>query len=345
MIQEMRAAVLVAPKRFELQSRPIPQPKADEVLVKIERVGICGTDMHIFHGHYAADKLPLIPGHEFVGRVHNNGAGAKRFKIDQRVVVDINVGCGHCYWCRRNEILSCEAIQQIGISRDGAFCEYLAVPERLVISVPDQMDGAVAALTEPVACVVRAARKAKMGLANSVVILGAGPIGNFHVQLMRLLGAAPIIAFDLSRERCQMAQAAGADAVTHEANKLTELVYSMTDGRGADFVIESVGAPSLYKDAFSLIRKGGHVAFFGITGPNETVPVDIVQTILREDSLKGSVAGMGEDMHDALTLLAHGRFKTDAFTRATFPLEDIQHAFDSFAARSGDLKTQILIDP
>jgi 2-desacetyl-2-hydroxyethyl bacteriochlorophyllide A dehydrogenase len=345
MTQEMRAAVLVAPKRFELQSRPIPQPKADEVLVKIERVGICGTDMHIFHGHYAADKLPLIPGHEFVGRIHQNGAGAKRFKAGQRVVVDINVGCGHCYWCRRNEILSCEAVQQIGISRDGAFCDYLAVPERLVIPVPDQMDGAVAALTEPVACVVRAARKAKMGLANSVVILGAGPIGNLHVQLMRLLGAAPIIAFDLSPERCAMAKAVGADVVTHDPAKLHELVYAMTDGRGADFVIESVGASSLYKEAFNLIRKGGHIALFGITGPNETVPVDIVNTILREDSLKGSVAGMGEDMHDALTLLAHGRFKTDAFTRATFPLEEIQEAFDSFAARSGDLKTQILINP
>jgi 2-desacetyl-2-hydroxyethyl bacteriochlorophyllide A dehydrogenase len=342
---EMRAAVLVAPKRFEIQMRPVPVPKPDEVLVKIERVGICGTDMHIFHGHYAADKLPLIPGHEFVGRIHHNGAGAKRFKIGQRVVVDINVGCGHCYWCRRNEILSCEAVQQIGISRDGAFCDYLAVPERLIIPVPDQMDAGLAALTEPVACVVRAARKAKMGLANSVVILGAGPIGNLHVQLMRLLGVAPIIAFDLSPERCQMAKDVGADAVTHDAIKLRDLVFNMTNGRGADFVIESVGAASLYKEAFGLIRKGGHVSFFGITGPNETVPVDIVQTILREDSLKGSVAGMGEDMHDALTMLAHGRFKTGAFTRATFPIEDIQKAFDSFATRSSDLKTQILINP
>lgn len=344
-MSEMRAAILVAPKRFELQTRPMPHPKADEVLVKIERVGICGTDMHIFHGHYAADKLPLVPGHEFVGRVHENGADSKRFKVGQRVVVDINVGCGHCYWCRRNEILSCEAVQQIGISRDGAFCEYLTVPERLIIPVPDQMDAGLAALTEPVACVVRAARKAKMGLANSVAILGAGPIGNLHIQLMRLLGVAPIIAFDLSLERCQMAKEAGADAVTHDPAKLRALVYAMTDGRGADFVIESVGAASLYMEAFSLIRRGGHVAFFGITGANETVPVDIVQTILREDSLKGSVAGMGEDMHDALALLAHGRFKTDAFTRATFPLEDIQQAFDSFAARSGDLKTQILINP
>jgi len=165
------------------------------------------------------------------------------------------------------------------------------------------------------------------------------------VQLMRILGAVPIIAFDLSQDRCAMAKAVGADAVTHDPAALHDLVLSMTGGRGADFVIESVGAPSLYKDAFRLIRKGGHVAFFGITGPNENVPVDIVKTILREDSLKGSVAGMGEDMHDALALLAHGRFKLEAFTRATFPLEEIQQAFDSFAARSSDLKTQILINP
>lgn len=341
---QMRAAVLVAPKRFEIHMRDIPVPKSDETLIKIERVGICGTDMHIFNGHYATDKFPLVPGHEFVGRIQQNGSLAKRFKIGQCVVVDINVGCGHCYWCRRNEILSCEAIQQIGISRDGAFCDYLAVPERLVIPVPESMDAGIAALTEPVACVVRAARKAKIGLGNSVVILGAGPIGNLHVQLMRLLGVAPIIAYDLSVSRCQMAKEAGADLVVNDPAKLHAAVIAMTDGRGADFVIESVGAASLYKEAFHLIRRGGHVAFFGITGPNEKIAIDIVQTILREDSLKGSVAGMGQDMHDALNLLAHGRFKTDAFTCATFPLIDIQSAFDSFAARSGDLKTQILLD-
>ena len=251
----MRAAVLVEPKRFEIQSRPMPEPKADEVLVKIERVGICGTDLHIFNGHYAADKLPLVPGHEFVGTVAEAGAQAKRFKAGQRVVVDINIGCGSCYWCRRNEILSCPEMQQIGISRDGAFAEYLVVPARLVIPVPEHMATAVAALTEPVACVVRAARKAKMGLANSVVILGAGPIGNLHVQLMRLLGAAPIIAFELSELRCQMAKEAGADVVISDPAKLHDTVLAMTDGRGADFVIESVGAQSLYADAFKLIRR------------------------------------------------------------------------------------------
>lgn len=338
----MRAAVLVEPGRFDIQSRRRPVAQAEEVVVKVERAGICGTDLHIFHGHYAVDKLPMVPGHEFVGIVAETGEGSRGFKAGQRVVVDINVGCGNCYWCRRNEILSCPEMQQIGISRDGAFAEYLAVPARLVIPVPNGMPSEVAALTEPVACVVRAARKARIGIGHSVVVLGAGPIGNLHVQMMRLLGAAPIIAFELSDLRCRMAREAGADAVVSDPARLRETALAMTDGRGADVVIESVGAPSLYADAFKLIRRGGHVAFFGITGAGATVPVDIVQTILREDSLKGSVAGMGEDMHDALTLLAHGRFNTARFTEAVYALDDIQRAFESVPSRPHHLKTQIV---
>ncbi|MFT3672849.1 zinc-dependent alcohol dehydrogenase [Aestuariivirga sp.] len=339
---QMRAAVLVEPGKFVIEQRAIPPPKPDEVLIKVERAGICGTDLHIFHGHYAADKLPLVPGHEFVGVVAGTGAEASRFTEGQRVVVDINVGCGSCFWCRRNEILSCPEMQQLGITMDGAFAEYIAVPSRLVIPVPEDMPADVAALTEPVACVVRAARKSKVGLGQSVVVLGAGPIGNLHIQLMRLVGAAPIIVMELSELRAEMARAAGADAVVTDPAKLHETVLAMTAGRGADVVIESVGAPALYAEAFKLIRRGGHVAFFGITGPGASVPVDIVQTILREDSLKGSVAGMGEDMHDALTLLAHGRFATERFTEASFALSDIQQAFDSVPQRPQHLKTQIV---
>ena len=117
----------------------------------------------------------------------------------------------------------------------------------------------------------------------------------------------------------------------------------MTGGRGADLVIESVGNTRLYQQAFSLIRRGGHVAFFGITSPGETVPVDILRTVLEETSLKGSVAGMGEDMHDALTLLSHGRFRTGNFTKVSYSLENIQEAFETLGDRPQDLKTQIAI--
>ena len=132
-----------------------------------------------------------------------------------------------------------------------------------------------------------------------------------------------------------------ADVVVTDPGEVLETVRRMTDGRGADFVIESVGLPALYRQALELIRPGGHVAAFGLTGPGETLPLDILETILKENSIKGSVAGMGEDMHDALTLVSHGRFRTDAFVNAVYALDDIQEAFDSLAARPGDLKTQI----
>ncbi|RVG74908.1 dehydrogenase [Sinorhizobium meliloti] len=340
----MKAAVLVEPRRFEVREVGIPEPGPADVLIRVARAGICGTDLHIFNGHYAADRLPIVPGHEFCGTIAEVGASVTHLKTGMRVVADINIGCGNCYWCRRNEVLNCGEVEQIGIGRDGAFAQYVALPGRLVLPVPDGVPEAVLALVEPVACVVRAARKAGAAFGRSVVVLGAGPIGNLHVQMMRLVGMAPIIVADLSSERCRMAVEAGADAAVAEPAALRSRVLEMTGGRGADLVVESVGSSKLYRQAFDLVRKGGHVAFFGITPPGETIPIEILRTVLEENSLKGSVAGMGEDMHDALTLLSHGRFRTAAFTAAHYPLERIQEAFETIPARTEHLKTQILLD-
>lgn len=339
----MRAAVLVAPRRFELRDVPVPVVGPEDVLVRVTRTGICGTDIHIFNGHYAADQLPLIPGHEFCGTIAGIGSNVRHLTIGKRVVVDINIGCGICFWCRRNEVLNCAEVTQVGIGREGAFAEFVAVPARLAIPVEADIPDEILALTEPVACVVRAARKAGVTFGQSVVIFGAGPVGNLHVQMMRLVGAAPIIVADLSADRCRMALEAGADAAVAVPEELKETVLRMTGGRGADLVIESVGNRRLYERAFDLTRRGGHVAFFGITPPGETVPVDILRTVLEEGSLKGSVAGMGQDMHDALVLLSHGRFRTDDFTKASYVLDDIQDAFDTLSDRPQDLKTQIAI--
>ncbi|WP_198672262.1 zinc-dependent alcohol dehydrogenase [Pseudogemmobacter bohemicus] len=341
----MRAAVLTAPGRFEIREVPRPAVGPRDALIRVTRTGICGTDLHMFHGAYAADSLPLIPGHEFCGVIEDLGAEVASLTQGQTVVADINIGCGTCFWCRRNEVLNCPDMAQLGISRDGAFADYVALPARLVIPAPENAAPELLALVEPVACVVRAARKAGAGIGQSAVVLGAGPVGNLHVQMLRLCGVAPIIVADLSQDRCRMALEAGADAAVSDPALLQARVLEMTGGRGADLVIESVGSPRLYTEAFRLIRKGGHVAFFGLTGPEAAVEVNILDTILRENSLKGSVAGMGEDMHEALVLLTHGRFRTDAFTRASYPLDRIQEAFESFAARPRDLKTQIVIGP
>ncbi|MEP7453391.1 alcohol dehydrogenase catalytic domain-containing protein [Phyllobacterium sp. SB3] len=341
--ETMRAALLTAPRKFEVRDVPLPDCGPDDVLVKVERCGICGTDVHMFNGHYAPERLPIIPGHEFSGTVAATGINVSRFHKGQRVVADINIGCGHCYYCRRNEILNCAQMQQIGISRDGGFAEYVAVPGRLVIPAQGDQPFNLLALVEPVACVVRAARKADVRFGQSVVILGAGPIGNLHVQMMRLVGAAPIIVAEPFARRATMALDAGADIVVSDPAKLKSEVFKRTGGRGADVVIESVGLPKLYTLAFELIRPGGHVAAFGIPGPDDTIPLELLRTVLRENSIKGSVAGMGEDMHDALSLLAHGRFNTKAFTRRSASLEDIQTTFETLPDHPEALKVQISI--
>ena len=339
----MRAAFLVEPGRFELRQVACPIPSRDEALIRILRTGICGTDLHIFHGKYAADSLPMIPGHEFVGEIAALGRDVSGLSEGQTVVVDMNIGCGRCYWCRRNEILNCPEMQQLGITVNGAFAEYIAVPARLVIPAPTHVSPDTLVLTEPLACVVRAARKARVTFGQSVAVLGVGPIGNLHVQLMRTIGAAPIIAADISPERVRTALSCGADIGVDDPGNLEDAVLDATEGRGVDIVIESVGNAALYARAQNLIRRGGHLAAFGLSEQGETLSLGILDTILKENSIKGSVAGMGQDMHDALTMLTHGRIDTAPFNGAEFSLDDIQWAFDSFRDRPQDLKTRIVM--
>lgn len=337
----MRAAVLVAPHRIEIEQRPIPAPGPGEVVIRVERCGICGTDLHIYNGHYSADRLPLVPGHEFAGRIASLGAGVAGLAEGQKVIADINIGCGHCFYCRRNEILSCASVEQLGIHRDGAFADYVRVPARLVIPLPDDMPFEIAALTEPLSCVVRAARRSRLQLAESVLVLGAGPIGNLHVQLARLMGAGPVIAADLDPARAALAKECGADAVVSDPAALADTVRGLTGGRGADVVIESVGSARLYGEALSLVRPGGRIAAFGLTPADAVWSVPPLDIVLREIGVQGSVAGMGEDMHTALHLLALGRIRTAPFTRVTYPLTDLDAAIRAFAGDRTAFKVQI----
>ena len=341
----MRAAVLVTPGRIELREVKRPACGPADVIVQVERCGICGTDVHIFKGHYASDRLPLIPGHEFAGRIMERGRDVRGLAEGERVIADINVGCGTCFYCRHNEVLNCPDVVQLGIHADGAFAEYVRVPARLAIPIPAGMSFALAALTEPLACVVRAAKSARLRFAESVLVLGAGPVGNLHVQLARAVGAAPVIAAERDPRRAALVRACGADAVVEDPARLRETVLAMTEGRGADLVIESVGSVALYEEALRLVRPGGRVAAFGLTGPEARVAVAPLDFVLKEIGLAGSVAGMGEDMHQALRLLAHGRIDAAPFLQDVRPLDALQDAIATVAAWPQALKTQIAVAP
>jgi 2-desacetyl-2-hydroxyethyl bacteriochlorophyllide A dehydrogenase len=339
----MKAAVLTAAKNFEIRQVPVPEYGDDEVLIRVSQCSICGTDIHIYNGHYAQDKLPLIPGHEFSGEIAAVGRRVATLVPGQRVVADINISCGHCYYCRRNELLNCPKIRQLGIHTHGAFAQYVAVPARLVIPVGDEITDSVACLTEPFSCVVRAGKKIGLSVAESVVVIGAGPVGNMHIQMARLLGAAPIIAVELNPQRAELAGQCGADCVITDPERALEQIKQLTQGRGADVVIESVGHPELYKQALTFMRPGGRLLAFGLTDGETDIAIRPLEIILKEQRIQGSVAGMGEDMHQALHLLQHQRFITAPFCQSVHPLEDIQQVFTSLLAQPHYLKIQLRI--
>jgi 2-desacetyl-2-hydroxyethyl bacteriochlorophyllide A dehydrogenase len=339
----MQAAVLVAPGRFELRQVPVPTLAADEVLIKVSRCGLCGTDIHIYQGHYSADKLPLIPGHEFSGWVVKTGADVKDVEIGTAVTADINVGCGRCFFCRKNEILNCRTMAQIGIHVDGGLAEYVKVPVSHLVRIPPRTPVEMGALVEPVSCIVRAVKKSRLRLGESVLILGAGPIGNLHLQLARAVGAAPIIVSEPNPGRAAWAQRSGADVVVSDPAQLQAEVLKATDGRGADLVIESVGLPALYEQAFDLVRPGGRVLAFGLADQEAQARYHPFKVVLGEIGLQGSVAGMGDDMHEAMTLVAHDRVRLEEFAQVVYPLADISRAMEAFVSDKRINKVQIAV--
>jgi len=339
----MRAAVLMEPGRFEVKQVPTPQCGPNDVLIAVKRVGICGTDLHIFKGMYVPESLPFIPGHEFSGTVAAIGENVTKFAVGTRVTSEVTIGCGICFYCRKNEVLQCTEVTQVGIHRDGAFAEYVCVPEKLVIATPPDMPFDISALIEPLSCCIRAFDRNAIGLGQSVVVLGAGPIGNLHVQLARLSGAAPIIVADLNAKRLELAEASGADVTVVDPSQLDAIVRKHTDNRGADIVIESVGNARLYEQALQLVRPGGRVVAFGVAGGDAVASFSPFEIVLKELGLKGTVASSGDDFHTALTLLQHGRIRTELFTDAVRPLSDIQSAVEEFIDAPKMLKIQIEI--
>lgn len=339
----MQAAVLVAPGRFELRQVPVPVIADDEVLIKVSRCGLCGTDIHIYQGHYSADKLPLIPGHEFSGRIVKVGAAVQGIEMGTAVTADINVGCGSCFYCRKNEILNCHAMVQIGIHVDGGLAEYVKVPASHLVTIPQRTPIEMGALAEPVSCIVRAVKKSRLRLGESVLILGAGPIGNLHLQLARSVGAAPIIVSEPNPGRAAWARRSGADVVVSDPAQLEAAVREATDGRGADLVIESVGLPALYEQAFDLVRPGGRVLAFGLAEQHAQARYHPFKLVLSEIGLQGSVAGMGDDMHEAMTLIAHDRVQLAEFAQTVYPLERIAEAMEAFVCDRSINKIQIAI--
>jgi len=328
MAQAMKAAVIEKPERLVIKQVPVPEISDDEVLIKVKYTGICGTDWSIFTGKYSADRLPLIPGHEFSGVVEKVGKNAVGIKEGDPVTADINMSCGHCFYCRRGQKLMCKEFTQLGIHIDGTYAEYVKAPWEQVHVLPENLDMMTGAFIEPVSCVIHSAKAIKVAIGSSIAIIGSG-LGVLHAAVARHRGAAPVIVIGRNEAKLDIAKKMGADfTISINKEDPIEAVKKLTGGRGADYVVEAVGTPQTYEQAFEMVRPGGTVAAFGITGVDDIVRVKSFDLVIGEKNVAGSCAGVGNDWNDAIALLQYGRIRPQPLFSMLVPLEELQAALE-----------------
>jgi threonine dehydrogenase-like Zn-dependent dehydrogenase len=321
----MKAAVLESVKNFKIKEVPVPEIGDGEVLIKVKNTGICGTDWSIYNGWYSADKLPMIPGHESSGVIAKVGRDGNGLKEGDRVTVDINMSCGHCYYCIRGQQLLCNNFTQLGIHTNGTFAEYVRARASLVHHLPDNLSFEEGAFVEPLSCCIHAAKAMNARIGGSVAILGCG-LGVLHARMAVLRACAPVIVLGDNTKRLGIAKQMGADYiidVREVADPVAE-VKQLTDGRGVDYAIEAVGTTKTYEQAFAMLRKGGVLSAFGITGEQDVMQVRPFEFVLGEKKITGSCAGIGDDWPDAITLLANGRIDPKPLFSMKVPLEDLE---------------------
>jgi 2-desacetyl-2-hydroxyethyl bacteriochlorophyllide A dehydrogenase len=317
----MKAAVFAGQGRVEVTDVPAPTLGDDrDVIVAVEACGICGSDIRALSVPPVMRFRPgVVMGHEFVGEVVEAGSAMAHLR-GQRVVAVPNVHCGRCHYCRANQPHHCDHFEHIGATTAGAFAEYCVVPGDLVHLVPAGLHSDVAALTEPLACVLNATTRAGWGPGSAVAILGAGPIGLLFVVIAKVAGARPLIVSEPNPVRREDAAFAGADlTVDPTTEDLVEVVRAATEGLGAEVLVDAVG--TLLDDGLRCLRKGGKVMIFGC---DERARITISPSMIvnRELSIAGSYITRGT-FPLALLLLNDQQERFRPLITGRFDLEEI----------------------
>lgn len=324
MTNEMKAAVTYGKQNLKIENVPVPEIKDNEVLIKVKACGICGTDPHIYNGHFPA-PMPLIQGHEFAGEVVKVGSDVTSVAEGDRVTADINISCGNCYYCRTGQKLFCENINQLGVHTNGAFAEYVKAPENNVYSLPEGMSWEEGAYIEPLACVIRGQERANIGMGDTVAIIGAGPMGLAHAIMAKLNGATKVIISEMNQARLQKARDLGVDVVIDASEKdPVQEVLNLTDGRGADVVFEVVGAIPTYQQALNLVRKGGTLVAYGAAPADQAMQIKPFDIFSKELTIVGSYAGTYGTWVKAIQLISSKRFDPANIFSKTIPLDQLE---------------------
>jgi len=300
--------------------------------VQVEATGVCGSDIRGYHGtHPEIKQYPIILGHEFAGTVAELGPGVAAPAVGTRVTVEpLNV-CGRCRGCVEGNYQLCNDLQLNGHHYEGSFAEFAKAKAHFCYAVPDEMSMETAAFGEPVAVAVHAVKRAGVEIGDLVVVLGAGPIGNLCMQVARAAGAKTLIT-DIDPPKLEIAKECGADSVANAAEEsVEERVSCLTDGDGADIIIEAAGTAQTLAQTVHLARKGGTIVAAGFTAA-ETDSISLTDLTIKELNLLGTVIYC-RDYGPTVELLASGQVVTE-------PLVTHRYTLESFVAQAGEVASK-----
>ncbi len=320
----MKAARIERPGQSIVTTVAEPSVGADDVLIKVHAAGICGTDLHIFKGEYEAE-YPLIPGHEFSGEVAAVGANVINFKVGDRVTADPNIPCNRCSSCQRNEPNQCKNLRAIGVTRNGAFAEYVVAPEGNVFSIGDMTYGA-AALIEPLACVVWGIKQVDVQPGDTALVFGAGPMGVLVAQSLKQAGAVRVVVTDVVPWRLQMAEQLGAThTVVANAEQATKLKAIEPDGY--DIVADATGIPAVLEGTFQFAKARGKIWVFGVTPQGTYVKFPSYEVFRRDLKIIGSFA-VNRTFPQSIALIQNGAIKVEPLISHQLRLDDFSKGLE-----------------
>lgn len=337
----MKAAVLEGLKKI-VTRKDVPEPKLGpkDVLVRSRACGICGTDVHIWEGEFFP-TFPLIPGHELAGEIVEAGKEVTDLKAGDKVMVDPTVTCEECHFCMTQRQNHCLAWNAVGVTRDGGFAELVRVPAKNCYRF-EKVTFSEGAFTEPLACVVFGQDRARIDIGSEILIVGAGPIGQLHVQASKANGAASITVLDTVESKLDLAKQSGASNVVIADNAMKEKLNKIAK-YGFDVVIDATGNPKAIQSAIPFIKNGGKFVIFGVCSPNDTIEIKPFEIYRRDLEIIGSFA-IRRTYDRAFKLMENGVIDVKKLVAEKMPVEDLTRGIELMKAGKAGMKLQVTFD-
>lgn len=342
MVISMKASRFLGNKTFAVADLPTPHAGPGELVLRNQVCGVCGTDVHIYHGEPGSADVnpPVVLGHEYSGEVVEVGEGVTGFAVGDHVTVDPNIYCGHCAYCQNGKKQLCPSMEAIGVTRDGGFAQYSRIPASQAFKLEPTVPWEAAAMAEPLACCLHGIDLAGIQVGDKVCVVGGGAIGLLMVQLAKLSGASQIVLSEPNEKRRQVGLQLGANAAIDPTRPDAQEAFAQVLDGGANVVIECVGNVPAVKSAFQFAGKGATVLLFSVPKVDATFDLPLFDVYKKELTIKGSF--VNPDTHArAVALINSGKVDFDPIITHRFTLDQLPEAI---AMQMSDASIKVVVE-